>query len=376
MGVARVESGQPTGRRLALLICNGDFPHLQTNALAGPKKDAKLLEEVLSDPDTCAFEVRVLVDGGLLEARREVARICADAGRDDTILIYYSGNGLSTRGGSRWGDLYLLVNDSEQPYLTATALDAEFILSQLRGSKCRRIVLLLDACYSGAFFANNRGIPDGLYAITSCAGDEKAHETAEGGLFTRAVCEGLRDGAADVDGDGRVSIDELQEFVKARLTSQTPQKWVWNVPDPIFLATVPKHYFLSYAREDMDAADRLVRGLEAEGLKIWIDRVGIQAGSWKERVTEGLNRSRAVLMLLTKDSLASEAVRKELGFAAMKGVPIVPVQLGEFAEVLPDWFALDYRELHRHVLDLRAYEEGVGSLARALRTTKRVPPSG
>ena len=242
-------------QRLALLICNGSFPNIPDYQLMGPAKDAKLLEVILSEPESSRFAVRSLVDQGLLEVRREIARICAEAGEADTLLIYYSGNGLSDESGS----LYLLVADSERDFPYATALDAEFILSQLRGSKCRKTVLLIDGCHAGAFFAHNRGIPNGLYAITSCGAKEMCSDTPEGGAFTLALCAGLRNGAADSDGDGHVSIDELHEFVKRKLRADgqqgTPQKWVWNVPEPIYISTVPRHIFLSYAREDMTAVE-------------------------------------------------------------------------------------------------------------------------
>ena len=201
-------------------------------------------------------------------------------------------------------------------------------------------------------------------------------DTPAGGAFTVAVAAGLRHASADDDGDGHVSVDELHEFVKRRLRAEghegTPQKWVWNVPKPIYLATAPSPVFLSYAREDMVAADQFVRALEAEGLSVWIDRQDIQSGSWKERVTEGLRQARAMVVLLTLKSLNSRAVRKELAFAAKKNVPIIPVQLQEINEdSVPDWYTLDYDELHRHILDAISYDDGVRKLASAIRSLRR-----
>jgi hypothetical protein len=370
MGPARNKhkTAIPSGRRLALLVCNGSFPKIGNYNLIGPAKDAQLLQTVLSDAETCRFNVCSLVDKGLLEVRREIARMRADASGNDTLLIYYSGNGFPGHDGS----LYLLVADSDGDYPHATALDAEFILSQLRDSKCRRILLIVDGCHAGAFFTNNRGIPNGLYAITSCGADELCTDTSEGGAFTLALCAGLRDAAADSDGDGLVSVDELHEFVKQKLRNDgrqgTPQKWVWNVPEPIFITVVPRHVFISYAREDVVQVDLLVQALKAEGLSIWIDRQDVQSGSWKERVTEGLNRARAMIVVLTSAAFASAAVRKELAFAAKKNVPIIPVQMEQFPDnIVPDWFTLDYDELHRHTIDPKRYKESVRDLSSAIR---------
>jgi hypothetical protein len=196
-------------------------------------------------------------------------------------------------------------------------------------------------------------------------------DTPDGGAFSLALCAGLRDAAADADGDGLVSIDELHEFVKQKLRADghmgTPQKWVWNVPERIFITAVPRHVFLSYAREDMRHVDRLAQGLQDKGLSVWIDRKGVQSGSWKERVTDGLNRARAVVALLTPASLTSPVVRKELAFAAKKNVPIIPVELEQIPDKLvPDWFTLDYDELHRHTIHAKRYDEGVKELVSAI----------
>ena len=74
---------------------------------------------------------------------------------------------------------------------------------------------------------------------------------------------------------------------------------------PFKSCTVPRPIFISYAREDATAADRLVAGLEERGFTPWIDREGILSGSWKERVTEGLNHARAVVLLLLLSGCAA-----------------------------------------------------------------------
>ena len=210
LGNEETPASRPAAKRIALLICNGTFLNESMNPLPGQAKDAETLNGILSDPETCQFEVRKVLDGGLREVRLEIARICGDADVEDTIVIYYSGHGITGKDGS----IYLLVSDTDYQYAFATGLDAEFILSQLRDSKCRKSVLLIDSAHRGAFFAQNRGVPNGLYAITSCGAKEWSADTAEGGAFTLALADGLRHAAADADGDGRVSIDELHEFVK------------------------------------------------------------------------------------------------------------------------------------------------------------------
>ena len=202
------------------------------------------------------------------------------------------------------------------------------------------------------------------------------HRSREGGAFTRALVEGLEGPATDLDGDARITIDELHAFVAARIAAQgyeaTPQKWVWNVREPIFIATAQPRVFLSYCRKDVAVAERLKAALEANGFSIWLDLEDIQSGNWKARVTDGLNRARALVFLMTADSLAAPAVQNELQFALAKGVPIIPVQTEDLAgDALPDWYRFEYDNLHRHTLDASLPPSGALKLVRAIRSARR-----
>jgi hypothetical protein len=134
----------------------------------------------------------------------------------------------------------------------------------------------------------------------------------------------------------------------------------------------PRQVFLSYASEDQEMADKLQNALEDEGLQVWIDQKDILLGNWKERVIDGLNHSRAVVFLLTEHSLASDSVRKEISFATDNGVAIIPVQFAHFKhEDFPNWYAFDYKDLHRHQIDPDHYSEGVKRLVEAIRSVEK-----
>ena len=60
-------------------------------------------------------------------------------------------------------------------------------------------------------------------------------------VFTHFLVEGLRTGAADLDGDGKIALDELYDYVYERvLTSghakQTPHKWAQKIEGQIVIA--------------------------------------------------------------------------------------------------------------------------------------------
>jgi hypothetical protein len=336
--------------RRALLVCNGTFDDDKISNLAGVNDDSERMRTALSNP-RAGFDVTPLLDAGFLEVRKAIARLCAESGPDDTILLYYSG--ASFRGQD--GSLFLPVRDSSAEYADATTIDTDFILRNLRHGQCKRNILLVDGCHAGAFFVNNRGIPDGLYAIMACAADEMTADTSVGGAFTCALVAALDDGRTDRDGDGLISIDELFDATKRRLAEakyqSTPQKWIWNVRDAIYVAQTAPSVFVSYAREDVALAQDLQKKLEACGFAVWVDLERIRAGNWVETVIAGLNRSRCVVFLMTKDGLDSAAVRQELEFATQKRVPLIPVSVKDWAaEELPDWFVFQFRLTHRHLL--------------------------
>ena len=197
-------------KRLAVLISNGKFSDPNLPNLVGPQIDNQRLNTILSDINLGNFEVTSLVDQGLLAVRKAIAQACATADINDTLLIYYSGTSFLSQDGG----LCLSIEDTDGQFPDATLIEAEYILAQLRNSRCHRIVLLVDGCHSGAFFEKNRGIPDGMFAITSCSSSELSYDTPEGGAFTRTIIEGLIAGRADKDGDGKVSVDDLYNFVQ------------------------------------------------------------------------------------------------------------------------------------------------------------------
>ena len=90
--------------------------------------------------------------------------------------------------------------------------------------------------------------------------------------------------------------------------------------------------FISCRRLPADEAfvDQLERDLGRHGKKLWIDRAKIEpAAHWEQRITLGIEASKAFIFLLAPESLASEQCMKELGTAAGQHKLIVPVLLRE-----------------------------------------------
>ncbi|GCB52766.1 Hsp70 family protein [Streptomyces sp. NL15-2K] len=249
----------------ALIIANSTYDDDHFATLPAAAADAAQLAAVLGDPDIAGFEVETLVDVGQRAAMRALESFFTRAGRDDLLLLHLSLHG--------WKDvrnrLYFVMRDTERDYPGSTAVSAETVGTFMGESRSRRIVVLLDCCYSGAFTLNalrrDAGTPtvdiaepfagNGRVVLTASTALQYAHESeqdvrysrtpAQPSVFTSAVVRGLRDGSADLDGDGLVSVDELYDYVheqvRQRIAGQTPTLSVDSAQGTIYLARSPRH---------------------------------------------------------------------------------------------------------------------------------------
>src|SRR6516165_4326441 len=64
------------------------------------------------------------------------------------------------------------------------------------------------------------------------------------------------------------------------------------------------HIFISYARKDAQAANRLVGTLAKAGYEAWIDREIPGGELWKKRIVDAIEQAKGFLILLSPNSLA------------------------------------------------------------------------
>ena len=88
--------------------------------------------------------------------------------------------------------------------------------------------------------------------------------------------------------------------------------------------------FISYRRIPTDSAfvDGLQRELAARGKHAWVDRTKIEpASDWAKRIDRGIDASKALIFVLTPESVVSAQCMRELALAAGQHKLIVPVLL-------------------------------------------------
>ena len=244
------------GSRSALIVASDDYSDPGLRRLRAPASDARALAGVLSDPEIGGFEVRTLLNQPAHEVNLAVEEFFADRRPDDLLLLHVSCHGVKDEG----GELYFATANTRLRRLAATAVAAEFVNRRMSRSRSRRVVLLLDCCYAGAFergmtarAGTGVGIEEqfggrGRAVITASSameyafeGDELADAAALApSVFTSALVEGLETGEADRDQDGLVGLDELYDYVydrvRAATPNQTPGKWTFGVQGELYIA--------------------------------------------------------------------------------------------------------------------------------------------
>jgi uncharacterized caspase-like protein len=221
--------------KVALLIGISQY-EFDLNALSAPDKDAKAMQQVLENKEVCDFtEVKLLINPHHQEMAEAIELLFRERKKDDLVLLYFSGHGLKDEA----GNLYLTNSQTKSPggtLLTATAISAHFIQDLMNKSRSRRQVVILDCCFSGAFGQGLSPKDDGSINIKNQLGGEgRAILTSSGciqysyeqkgsdlSIYTNHFIEGLKTGAADQDGDGDISINDLHEYARDKVQQAAP----------------------------------------------------------------------------------------------------------------------------------------------------------
>jgi hypothetical protein len=215
-------SAHAAGGRYAIVIGNNVGERYEV-VLRYAESDARRIAETLrSVGGFYSEDVTVLAGGSNADVRRALIRLNArlrEAPAGTLLFVFYSGHA-----------------DAESLHLGGTRL----LLNELRdltaGSPAETRLLVVDSCRSGALTRVKGGRPapsfdirlddvtpaTGLAILTSSAAGEDAQESdgLRASIFTHHFVSALL-GAADRDGDGRISIDEAFAYAADRTLAST-----------------------------------------------------------------------------------------------------------------------------------------------------------
>lgn len=84
--------------------------------------------------------------------------------------------------------------------------------------------------------------------------------------------------------------------------------------------------FVSYSRKDADFVGELRPAIENAGIPVWVDRDCLVGGvEWIESLADAMDNCIAVVLVISPDSVKSRWVRKEISFAARRGINVIPL---------------------------------------------------
>jgi peptidoglycan/xylan/chitin deacetylase (PgdA/CDA1 family)/TolA-binding protein len=158
--------------------------------------------------------------------------------KDDRVLVFFAGHGVTRRLPSGKSLGYLVPVDADQASYQSQAISMTNFQDVSEAIPAKHILFVTDACYSGVALTRGGGTSSGLaylrevtrravrQVLTAGGADQ---EVADGGpsghsIFTWALMQGL-EGKADLSGDGFITASELAAYVGPTVSSlsrQTP----------------------------------------------------------------------------------------------------------------------------------------------------------
>ncbi len=90
-----------------------------------------------------------------------------------------------------------------------------------------------------------------------------------------------------------------------------------------------KKIFISYSRRDTEYVKSLVEALRKQGFEVWFDN-NIRTGTdWDDTIESELQNADAIVLILSKTSVASENVKDEISYAMGLDKPLSPIKIEE-----------------------------------------------
>jgi uncharacterized caspase-like protein len=251
--VVALVSPATAGQRYAVVI--GIDKYEGMGELKTCRADAKAMAEVLRE--RAGFDrdfVILMTDDAtdekdrptLLRIERSI-RLHAELARPgDTILVFFSGHGVTRKNEAGEERGYLVPLDGDE----RSGIPLDKVKSIMAASKADSKLLVLDACHAGKGVKGVGGIAGGLaeaagfMMLLSCEADQTSNEEEGHGVFTRRLLDGLA-GAADADGDKAITQTELFDCLQTAMARWSAQSR--KLQKPVFFGDAKARFVLARA---------------------------------------------------------------------------------------------------------------------------------
>ncbi|MHB9024284.1 MAG: WD40 domain-containing protein [Armatimonadota bacterium] len=207
---------------------NASIPELRY-AVADVTALAEALKTQRDGKPYAAVKTKLLTDGKatVSNLKFSLRELKDTATENDVVVIFLAGHGVLANGYFYFGSCNLDVKD-----IPTTSLDWRDFIAALREVRAKRVLVLADTCQSGGIAGDQPMNNDELarklnkeahrLVFTAATRDEVSRERADWGhgAFTKALLEALA-GQADTDKDGRLTFQELKDYVPDRVAVLT-----------------------------------------------------------------------------------------------------------------------------------------------------------
>lgn len=133
--------------------------------------------------------------------------------------------------------------------------------------------------------------------------------------------------------------------------------------------------FMSYSRREVGFVDQLTNQLEEKGFRVWLDYRSLIPGSpWKTQIEKGLDESEVILLVVSKESMASKYVELEWRQVIQeedKRIVLAIFEAVDLPDVLEQYEWVDFRGNFKAGID-----ELVGQLESPVEEEHPVPETG
>ena len=223
----------PQPNAYALVVGIEDYRSLTPTpgARTDAERFATMLEETLGVPQN---NIHLLTDADATRGDifAKLSWLQNNVPSDGRIFFFFSGHGSPD---VETGASYLLPYEGRPETLEHTGLSIDAVLSGLEESPARDILAFVDSCFSGS--GDRSSLPEGTRPLvpvqetpaearvalfSSSAASEISGNAADAdeGLFTHHILRAIGEGRADIDGDGQISLAELEQYVAPRVSRE------------------------------------------------------------------------------------------------------------------------------------------------------------
>jgi Caspase domain/TIR domain len=386
---ALANSDHVLAKRVALLIGVSEYGE-GLSTLLTPQNDILAMQRVLQNPDIGGFdEVEVLANPNLFQMDDAIGKLFSEQRNpDDLILLYFSGHGLKDNQGEFHFALPASRFDQGE-LVKGTTLPASALHHCMNQSASKRQIVILDCCFSGAvgnYVSRERSIAPstknssteeevGHVLMTSTGSIEYNFEHGDGqelSLYTKYLVEGLETGAANIDGNLKITIDELHEYLKRKIASNHPElktaPKLFVLKDKGYQLKIANcsatdankqsdvlKFFISYASQDKALANELHLGIQSMGHSTFTGEDMILGEDWASRIDAELAACDYLLLLIsegtTERSFAAQEFRQAKQLYDQTGKPrILPIRVN-----FPINFPLS-NDLQKHLQQINSIE--------------------